>query len=74
MDPHHNLTHDNMVFLWEIMTEWTRANDPAQDTKDIQLNFTAFLHGMAEVNKHPECGGWLDVSKVGCTWSVYSLN
>ncbi len=46
------------------MTEWTRANVPAKASGEIALTFTQFLHGMADVARHDECKGWLDVNKV----------
>lgn len=64
MDPHHSLTHENMTSLWDILTAWARKNTPGKTSGDIALTFSEFLHGMADVNQHEECNGWLDVTKV----------
>ena len=72
MDPHHSLTHENLLFLWDILTGWARANTPGKSSGDISLTFTEFLHGMADVNTHEECSGWLDVSKVFCPYQHHT--
>ena len=67
MDPHHSLTHEDMLYLWDIMCRWAKENNPEKANADgtFTLNFTEYLHGMADVKKHEKCKDWLDVNKVG---------
>ena len=67
MDPHHDLTHEDMKHLWATM----KAGSPDAAEGD-SMNFNQFLIGMANVRKDERAKGWMDVNKPN-KWELLSL-
>lgn len=62
LDPHHDLTHEDMTYLWGVL------NPNGKKT----LSFTDFLHGMKAVKGDERCSSWIDVNKPN-KWEILSL-
>ena len=63
LDPHHNLTHEDMLYLWGVLNrmDHTPTDEEAAQMKGIE--FSGFLHGVAKVQKDPKCAAWMDFNK-----------
>lgn len=72
MDPHHSLTHDDMLYLWGVICRLDHTPEDQEAATGTPLDFNAFLHGMAAVSKDPKCTGWMDVDKAN-KWELMSL-
>lgn len=62
LDPHHDLQHEDMLYLWQVLNP--------QGLKS--LTFNDFLHGMKFVKADERCASWIDVNKPN-KWEVLSL-
>lgn len=72
MDPHHDLTHEDMLYLWKVMVTQGNPQTAALDVEQQSMDFNGFLHGMTAVQKDDICSGWLDVNKPN-KWELLSL-
>ena len=47
MDSSHDLAHDDLLYLWEVMTR----EEPGVEKRGDSLNFVQYLHGLANATK-----------------------
>jgi hypothetical protein len=72
VDPHHKLTHEEMLYLWGVISRMDHTPQDEEAATGQPLDFNMFLHGMAAVAKDPKCSGWMDVDKPN-KWELMSL-
>ena len=78
LDPSSNMSDDDLAHLWDVMKAWAVDNGGAVrkatvgTTDDVVLDFTAFLHGMAAVQRNPKTSEWVDILKPN-RWELLSL-
>ena len=66
MDATHDLSHEDIIFLWGVLTSHIVA-----DVKPSEINFAQFLVGMVHVQKESRCEGWMDAGPQ--KWELLSL-
>eukprot|EP01043_Picozoa_sp_COSAG02_P005034 COSAG02_NODE_134_length_34593_cov_43.594886_20_plen_531_part_00 len=57
MDPRHVLSHEDMLYLWDVMTR----SEPGAEKGSGSLNFVQYLHGLANTRKNERANGMLDL-------------
>ena len=62
LDPHHNLTHEDMLYLWQVLNPNGLKS----------LTFNDFLFGMKAVKANERCSTWIDINKPN-RWEILSL-
>lgn len=72
LNPMHGLSHDDVLYLWDLMMAESphEARTPGKELKT--MNFLQFLHGMSAVAKDEKAAGWLDLEQPN-KWELLSL-
>ena len=63
MDPHHGLTHEDMVYLWKVMFSHELSPVVSEEVTGGSLTFLDYLLGVSMVDKDERCKGWMDTAK-----------
>jgi hypothetical protein len=72
LDSEHNLTHEDMLYYWGVLSQRDETPTREEAEKMEGLSFNGFLHGMARAQKDPTCCTWMNMDKPN-KWEMLSL-
>ena len=72
LNPLHGLSHDDVLYLWELMMAEAPQEARSPGKAANTMNFLQYLHGMAVAAKDAKAAGWLDIEQPN-KWELLSL-